>query len=494
MPVPGTAPAEALSRAERCALGALGVEWVVPAWWLGASTVAGQTFAAAAGLVALGLAIGAARVSAWPASPAAEPRFSPFVVFCVAAFLALVLSQALNPDRLLTPDRHPVGPVTPLPHWAALPTGIAGPFDRLPGDFLGFANAWRQLLVAAAAALPLAALAALRHRLPVLRAALGLLAVHAAVFSAFAFVHNLSGSRAVLWLVSDASFHLGAPQFPFKNQQAAYQVLLLALTLAAWLLPAPLRPWPQLRHRQRWGAVLGLVVFLGTITTRSRAGMVAATLLVLAAGAIAYHPRRRRREFHLRPAVLAIATLLGAAGLSQIPPVRATLLRFAEIAQSPRDLLSGGSYRRILHDIAWQMTLDRPWLGHGAGCYVILFPEYQKRVPAFAEAVRRFQPDWNRPVHVHADSDWLEFTAEYGLVGTALFAAPWIVWLAALRQARSTMPALLLLAAGPLFVLVHGWIDFVLRNPAILGLAATCALIALGFARAVRPSRDRLSA
>ncbi len=479
--------------AERLALAALIVAWVVPAWWLGASTVAGQGFALCAGAVALCVAA-VARFTASPESPDGSParsgRMAPLLVAgCLAAFLALLLCQALNPDRLLIPGR-PVGRLLALDHTTWLPTGIEGPFARLPRDYIHFANAWRHLLVAGAVLLPLAALALLPRRTALLRAILAALFLHAVLFSAFAFVHNLSGSKAVLWLVTDPSFHLGAPQFMGKNEQAAYQVLLLAAALAAWAAPAALRPWPTLCRRPLWLGLGTAIVVLGTVTTRSRAGLGAAALLLLAAAVTKLWPRRHRWRHHRRPllagAVLALA--LGG-GLALLPPVRATLGRVAELARQPGDLLVGGSYRRILHDIAWQMTLDRPWFGHGAGCYVLLFSTYHPRVPAYMEALRRDHPDTNRPVHTHADGDWIEFTAEYGFVGTALLAAPWAVWLATLARRRPLAPATALLALGPLLVLAHGWIDFVLRNPAILGLAATLALLALSATR-TEPAGD----
>ncbi len=477
---------------ERLALAALVVAWVVPAWWLGASTVAGQGLALGAGAVALSGAA-AARLTAPATPPAAAPARNRHVGTLVvagglAAFLALLLCQALNPDRVLVPGR-PVGRLLELGHLTWLPAGIEGPFQRLPRDYIHFANAWRHLLVAGAVLLPVAALALLPRRAAPLRTILAALFLHGVLFSAFAFVHNLSGSKAVLWMVTDPSFHLGAPQFMGKNQQAAYQVLLLALALAAWAAPAALRPWPALRHRRLWLGLGTAVVVLGTVTTRSRAGLGAAALLFLAASVFILWPHRRRWRHH-RSALLAgagLALVLGA-GLALLPPVRATLVRVAELARHPADLFVGGSYRRILHDIAWQMTLDRPWFGHGAGCYVLLFSTYHPRVPAYMEALRRDHPDTNRPVHTHADGDWIEFTAEYGLVGTALLAAPWTVWLATLARRRPWAPATALLALGPLLVLAHGWIDFVLRNPAILGLAATLALLALSTARPVSPS------
>ena len=470
-----------LTSAERLALAALVVAWAVPAWWLGASTVYGQAFAVAAGAVSVGLAL---RVRSHPSPARCAFRPLPaFVVFCTVAFLALLLCQALNPDRILIPNRRPVGLLLPLDHLAWLPSGIAGPFDRLPNDLLLFTNAWRHLLIAGAALLPLAALALLPHRPAVLRRLLGLLFVHAVLFSTFAFVHNLSGSKAVLWLVTDANFHLGAPQFPFKNQQAAYQILLLSAALAAWFAPVAVRPWSELKHREAWLAAGTALVFLGTVTTRSRAGLAAAGLLVIVSSALALWPHRQAWSRHRRAITLGTGALLGLAALLALtPPVRTTLGRVAELSHESGDLLVGGSFRRILHNIAWEMTLDRPWFGHGAGCYLPLFTTYRPRVPAYMTAILRDHPDTNRPVHTHADGDWIEFTAEYGLVGTALLAAPWLAWLVALWRTRPLGISSTLLAVGPVLVLAHGWIDFVLRNPAILAAAASLALFALRLA------------
>ena len=489
-----------LASSERLALAALVVAWGVPAWWLGASTVYGQVFAVVAGAVAVALAALArssvrlakaeGRVrNAEPQPPRGlQPSAFPLLPSAfIAAFIALLLCQALNPDCILIPGR-PVGLLRPLYHLAWMPTGIAIPFDRIPNDNLYFANAWRHLLIAGAVVLPLTALSILPRRPAVVRALLGLLFIHAVLFSTFAFVHNLSGSKAVLWLVTDANFHLGAPQFPFKNQQAAYQILLLATALASWLAPTAVRPWPELSHRDRWLAAGTALVFLGTVTTRSRAGLIATVVVVLTALVLCLWPARHRWRLHRRALVgTAVAGFLALAALSCLPPVRATIGRVAEQVREPGDLLVGGSFRRILHTIAWEMAVDSPWFGHGAGCYLPLFTTYQARVPAYMAALRRDHPDTNRPAHTHADGDWMEFAAEYGFVGTALLALPWLAWLLALWRARPLGPGIALLALGPILILAHGWIDFVLRNPAILGLAAGLAALALTLTRLKTP-------
>ncbi len=478
-----------LTTAERLALAALAAAWVVPAWWLGAATVSAQWTAAGLGAFALAAAV-LARRSAPEGRHLPPALHRPMATFAILAFLGLLLCQALNPDRVLVPGR-PVGELQPIAHLAWLPAGIAGPFDQLPRDHLYYANAWRHLLVAAATLAPLAALAALPRRAAIVRAVLAILFLHGVAFSAFAFAHNLSGSKAVLWLVTDANFHLGAPQFLGKNQQAAYQVLLLAAALGAWFAPAAFRPWNTARRRDLWLGLGTLVVLLGTATTRSRAGLAATACLLVVVAFTQLWPRRHllfaNRRLLRGCAVASVAAL---ALLALLPPVRTTLGRVGELAHAPADLLFGGSHRRILHAIAWQMTLDRPWFGHGAGCYLLLFTGYHPQVPAYMEAIRRHNPDTHRIAVTHADGDWVEFTAEYGLVGTALLATPWLAWLGALRRLRPLAAAVPPLAAGPALVLLHGWVDFVLRNPAILGLAAALAVLSIRLARLSVPSRS----
>jgi O-antigen ligase len=74
------------------------------------------------------------------------------------------------------------------------------------------------------------------------------------------------------------------------------------------------------------------------------------------------------------------------------------------------------------------LVLDRPWFGWGAGSYVAVFPVYQGDYDRDAQG--RPTALWDE-----AHCDWLQFPAEYGLVGLALLVAT-----AALTAAR-VLPA-----------------------------------------------------
>jgi len=67
--------------------------------------------------------------------------------------------------------------------------------------------------------------------------------------------------------------------------------------------------------------------------------------------------------------------------------------------------------RRYVWEAAWQMFLDRPWLGHGPGMFKVLYVEYlEKSGYIFAEVEDRRPMNW-------AHSLYLEQLAERGLAG-----------------------------------------------------------------------------
>jgi O-antigen ligase len=106
---------------------------------------------------------------------------------------------------------------------------------------------------------------------------------------------------------------------------------------------------------------------------------------------------------------------------------------------------------------AVEMIRARPLLGNGPGTFSMVFPAYQ---PA-GQSVRFF----------YAHNDWLEFSAELGVVFPVLFGCLAClffreVW--KLDGSRSRMKSALGMVGGAvgLAILVHGWVDFNLQIPA----------------------------
>jgi O-antigen ligase len=302
--------------------------------------------------------------------------------------------------------------------------------------------------------------------------------MHAALFSALALAHNLSGATLTYWKFYDPVYRLGGPQFPHDNQQVAYQLLLLTGVLAAGFAGGEARPFAQQRWRRLW--LLGAIalVYAGTVTCRPRSGLLLGTVLVVAA--LALRGVRAKPEHRRRVAWFAVAAAGALAlALTTVRPLRETVARFGEFSRQPSTVFTGGSFRPLQHRVAWAMVADQPWLGWGGGSYLYLSPVYAPRVPELMQALRN-QRQNHRPVFPHADGDWLEFIVEYGVAGAALLvtiAVSWLVWM--LGRIRLLGTSSLVMAAGVLLVLAQALIDPVLRNPVVLATLAATAWLAV---------------
>ena len=129
-------------------------------------------------------------------------------------------------------------------------------------------------------------------------------------------------------------------------------------------------------------------------------------------------------------------------------------------------VLHGGHYRSLLHEIALEMFSEKPLTGWGGGSFLYNYASYEHRVPEMAE---------NRPnfsyylLNSHADGDWYQFLAEYGLIGSSLFAAVWVPILFLWCKNYRRQKVILLLAGGACcLILYHGLIDRPFRNTGVV--------------------------
>jgi O-antigen ligase len=128
----------------------------------------------------------------------------------------------------------------------------------------------------------------------------------------------------------------------------------------------------------------------------------------------------------------------------------------------------------------WQ---DQPAWGWGGGAYMYLFNTYQEQVPQLRAQIYREQPNLNRFYMVNADSDWVEFLVEYGVVGIALLCATVVSMASALWRWRAWSQGLpLFLGLGAVGIILHGYLDHVLRNPALLLLLSGLLVVAVRLA------------
>jgi O-antigen ligase len=246
-------------------------------------------------------------------------------------------------------------------------------------------------------------------------------------------------------------------QGAFANPDHFAGYLEIALALAFGVLWAEvLTSADRVERRFLPSAVRALVwsaVLLGIVLTRSRGGILAATLTTLILFAMA--SLHRRVAFHRRAvlsaAVFLLAGFLLAATVAGVAPFERFLkpdLRHPD--QNARVLIWRASLQ------AWQ---ESPIIGSGLG--------------TFQEAFRRVQPRDMRWRIEHAHSDFVELLVTGGVVGAALgillFVSLFVLLFRRWRDERHLEESAFVLAGfGALLSLtLHGLVEFNLSIPPI---------------------------
>jgi len=446
-------------------------------WMLGGQPLAAQWWLLWGGIVTFigGLAV---RLTT-PPTPGSQMAWRAQAAALVIGlcFVVYLYLQARNPSLHVIFSGN-LWILSPVENSSLGPHSIDAPFGSIAGDWLPFKNAWRYLLIFGLCWTYAAGLAlGLVQRIDARRWAYAV-GLNAAALAVVCLVHRAMGERLTLWHFSDTVGFTGSPVFFYKNHNGAYLAALLAITLGlAWAAEVKI-------YRRFWEFV-SLALWIATVAVNSRAATGFATLWAVLYLVLRWRkssvekPQKwdRRRWLVIGAVVVVLAAAVGLTG------GRKAIQRFAPALSSPLDFAQGGEYRGLLRKVGLKMWLDEPIWGWGGGSYLYLFNTYQVQVPQIAAHVYREQPNLNRFYMVSADSDWVEFLVEYGAVGLALLsiAVALLVW-AWWRWRGWTQELPLFLALGTAGIVLHGYLDHVLRNPALLILLSGSLIAAVRLA------------
>ena len=236
--------------------------------------------------------------------------------------------------------------------------------------------------------------------------------------------------------------------------------------------------------RRRWLALLGIVVLMGVVASRSRGawlGLGASSLVVVLAAGRRTPPWARGVLALLAAGALALAlaALFGLFDRALPPDITRTIQGEHPLDDAVRHHANDdfAIAQRVAHWAAgWRMFQDRPLLGVGAG--------------NFDDAYRAFAlHPFDEPLG-HAHNVAINFGAEAGLLGMLMFAglSLWAFWIAVAAVRRARGSPLEWSAVGSLGALVafatHNMVDSLL----VSGMGIVFAwLLALGLA--VQPRR-----
>ena len=230
--------------------------------------------------------------------------------------------------------------------------------------------------------------------------------------------------------------------------------------LAGWLVAV--LPLAATGPRGRAWLAAGLVALAWTLSRGAALGLALAAALV-------YRPRRL---FEHKAILLALAAAFVVGGFVTLPGDRAKLA-------SPVTFVK----RTAIWRTAWQLALERPWLGHGPGSF-----------PAAYEAARPHDPlgPGRMPPSDFAHDLPLQVAVEYGLAGLALLAWGLVPFVRAVPRASD--PAARALACGALAFLVHNLVSVtayvlpVLLLGALVAGAAVTRILPAGQSSSVGPT------
>jgi O-antigen ligase len=199
-------------------------------------------------------------------------------------------------------------------------------------------------------------------------------------------------------------------------------------------LAAPMALWYTLGRNPMTGILCYAMILAATITAASRAGVIllcAELMVFLALVLIA-----RRRETKAIVSIFAGLALLAAA-VSIIAGTDKIRVRFAD--RNPYEV------RRELFDSTLKLIAERPWFGSGMGTWRAVYPH----VATFDMALLANE----------AHNDWAQWTSDGGI--------PFLLLMGALAIGISRPAIQSIWGLGTLSVMLHAWVDYPLREPAL---------------------------
>ena len=301
------------------------------------------------------------------------------------------------------------------------------------------------------------------HRQEAVQAISCILVFLAMAISFYAVYQFLTNSNRV-WLVSNVYPHRGTGTYICPNNLGGFLEMLLPLGLA-YTLTSRLKPVVKV-----FLGYASLAILAGVVVTFSRGSWVSVALsLLLFFGVLVFH------RAHRLPSFVLLVVIVGA-GIFFVSRSFSLQSRLKQVSVPSS---AEGDTRVALWQSAIRVWQEDIWFGVGPAHYDYRFRQYRP------DAIQQ------RPVWAH--NDFLNTLADWGLAGTALVAAAWVMlglgvlktWpfvrssVADLGGKKSSNKFAFVLgaSAGLVAILVHSVCDFNMHIPANAILAV--ALMAL---------------
>ena len=386
------------------------------------------------------------------------PKLIRFPIFWLGLlFLGYVLTQALNPAFRYATDERGWWWVSPIKHITWLPTGMDTPFAK--------ANAWRALMIYGSVWLTVCSVWIGLTRRKSLQMLLTVLAVNGVALAVFGLVQRaLSFDKIFGFWTPPANYFVAS--FIYKNHAGAYFNLMLTVC-------AGLAYWHYVSGQRRLekSTPSGLFMFFTAVVTiivlfsHSRASTLLmivfqiVALVIFTVRELVLTPVDHRRPFATGILVVALSAFI-ALGIFTLR-TESVYGRLKALATD--DVAASITNRQLAAKATWDMFKSKPLTGWGAGSFRFAFPQFQQKYPPITA------PWGTRLYWEHTHNDFLEYCAEFGIIGSGILLIALFAGAAGMLRVHFwENPASLLISAGLILTLAHCWVDFNFYNPAIL--------------------------
>lgn len=283
-----------------------------------------------------------------------------------------------------------------------------------------------------------------------------------------AILHKFSGSSYLLWIVECSNLNPWG-SFAYRNQGAAYLILISIISGLLYFFYLK-RSRAQLKQGgPHFLCFLFLFLLYGSIwMALSRGGIILGSILIGSFCGLAF----LQHGFNLfkggswwLSTLFLLFLVIGGLLMLQLfnwKEMDRRMDNFQMISQNIE------SYSRTLSTKAtWAMAEDRLQYGWGAGSFRYVFPIYQKEHEHIWYKSFHKKRGWEgRNVYHYAHNDWVQFIAEFGIVGCSVLALLFLILIGlSFKVFQVSALAGSFYLVGLAVVALHNFVDFIFSSP-----------------------------
>jgi O-antigen ligase len=377
-------------------------------------------------------------------------------------FLGYILIQYFNPSIVQVSNEQSwwVEPMTP-PLGANLPSSVKASYEEM--------NALRTFVIQVSAiSLACGILVGIQRR----KSALIILwsFVISGVAMAFvAILQKLSGTDKILWFVNVLNDNPWGT-FAYRNQGAAFLILVI---LVAGLLYFFHERRASIRLKKGGPHLfLGLIIYLLSVSVwlaLSRAGIILAGIIVIIfclMTGFRYFCNRLNVRSWITGVLFIGLMAIGGIFVLQLSDWNMIEWRLKHTQETINSIESDPRF--LSTKATWEMAEDRLIYGWGAGSFRYVFPIYQKEYDILWYYYYHDTIGWiGRKIYNYAHNDWIQFLAEYGVVGCVFLLVMFgALFCSSLTVFYYRISAGLFILCGLSSIVIHNIVDFIFSSPA----------------------------